>query len=149
MRTSPRALLLAGVLVGGLLAPGSAWAKKPKLFGTVVNRNGEALARVNVKLSPGNVEIITDDTGKFTIDYLRDAEGNRVKLSKKTTYEFEYFKVGYAPQKVSVDFKRGELILEPITLQEDTISVKASNDNIDPGLYPDRAQNSGGSYEGE
>lgn len=138
-----------GVVFLMAVAPGEAWAKKPKLFGSVVDRNGEALARVNVKVSPGNVEIITDDSGRFTIDYLRDDAGERVKLTKRTIYEFEYFKVGFQPEKASIEFKRGELYMEPITLKEDTISVKTSNDNIDPGLYPDRAQNSGGSYEGE
>lgn len=137
------------VLAALLLSPSAAWAKKPKLIGSVVDRNGEALARVNVKLSPGNVEIITDDSGTFSIDYLRDEEGERVKLAKRTTYEFEFFKVGYQPEKASVEFKRGELLMEPVTLKEDTISVKASSDNIDPGLYPDRGQSSGGSYEGE
>jgi hypothetical protein len=141
---------LSLALLGGLLlTPTEAWAKKPKLIGSVVDRNGEALARVNVKLSPGNVEIITDDSGTFSIDYLRDEEGERVKLAKRTMYEFEFFKVGYQPEKSSVEFKRGELLMEPITLKEDTISVKNSSDNIDPGLYPDRGQNSGGSYEGE
>lgn len=132
-----------------LCAPGAALAKKPALLGSVVDRNGQALERVNVKLAPGNVEVVTDQTGAFRIDYQRDEEGNRVKLAKRTTYTFEYFKVGFQPATVEVPFKRGELFLEPVTLKEDTIAVKSSTDNIDPGLYPDRAQNSGGSYEGE
>jgi len=132
-----------------LLVPGVAWAKKPVIYGSVVNRNGDAVARVNVKLSPGNVEIITDESGKFSIDYLRDEEGNRVKLSKRTDYEIELFKVGYHASSMKFYFKRGELFLEPATLKEDTISVKGGQDNIDPGQYPDRAQSSGGSYEGE
>lgn len=141
--------LRAGALVVALLLPGVALAKKPALIGSVVDRNGEAIARVNVKLTPGNVEIITDDSGRFTIDYLRDEEGERVRLAKRTTYDFEFFKVGYHPESLTVEFKRGELFLEPVTLKEDTVRVKQSTDNIDPGLYPDRAQNAGGSYEGE
>lgn len=143
--TRTQTLLLLIVLT----APGAALAKKPALLGSVVDRNGQALDRVNVKVSPGNVEVVTDQTGAFRIDYQRDEEGNRVKLAKRTTYTFEYFKVGFQAETVEVPFKRGELYLEPITLKEDTIAVKNSSDNIDPGLYPDRAQNSGGSYEGE
>ena len=137
-----RLLVLPLLLLG-------ACATTRSIAGQVVDRNGEGVARVNVKLEPGNVEIITDDSGRFTIDYLRDDAGERVTLTKRTIYEFEYFKVGFQPEKASIEFKRGELYMEPITLKEDTISVKTSNDNIDPGLYPDRAQNSGGSYEGE
>lgn len=136
-------------LLLALLLPTAAWAKKPVIYGSVVDRNGEAVARVNVKLSPGNVELITDETGKFSIDYLRDEEGNRIKLTKKTDYEVEFFKVGFHPETMKFYFKRGELFLEPTTLKPDTVSVKASQDNIDPGQYPDRAQSAGGSYEGE
>lgn len=137
------------VLATTLLVPGIAWAKKPAIYGSVVDRNGETVARVNVKMAPGNVEIITDESGKFKIDYLRDDEGNRIKLNKRVDYEIEYFKLGYHPEKQSFYFKRGELFLEPVTLKEDSIAVKTSSDNIDPGLYPDRSQTGGGSYEGE
>jgi hypothetical protein len=137
------------LLLLSLLVPGLAWAKKPVIYGAVVDRNGEPVARVNVKLTPGNVEIITDETGKFVIDYLRDDEGNRIKLTKKTDYAIEYFKVGFHPETAEFYFKRGELFLDPATLKEDTIAVKTSSDNIDPGQYPDRAQSAGGSYEGE
>lgn len=148
--TTPPTRRLGGLLllVAALAAP-PAHAKKPVIYGTVQDRNGQGISRVNVKLAPGNVEILTDENGKFTVDYLRDEEGNRVKLGKKTTYSFEYFKVGFLPEKGTVDFRRGELFLEPVTLKEDTIAVRPSTDNIDPGQYPDRAQNSGGSYEGE
>lgn len=132
-----------------LLLPSVALAKKPVIYGAVVDRNGEEVARVNVKLAPGNVEIITDESGKFSIDYLRDEEGNRVKLSKKTDYEVEFFKLGYHPETIKFYFKRGELFLEATTLKEDTIAIKASQDNIDPSQYPERSESSGGSYEGE
>lgn len=141
--------VLRAALVAVLVLPGAAHAKKPAIYGTVVDRNGETLARVNVKMVPGNVEIVTDENGNFKIDYWRDEEGNRIKLVKRTDYEIEYFKLGYHPEKQSFYFKRGELFLEPVTLKEDTIAVKTSTDNIDPGLYPDRSQTGGGSYEGE
>lgn len=145
MNASLRALPLAALL----LAPGVAWAKKPAIFGSVVDRNGDSIAMVNVSMRPGEVEIVSDAKGEFMIDYWRDEEGNRIKFQKRTEYTIEYFKVGYHPEKQTFYFKRGELFLEPVVLKEETIGVKASSDNIDPGLYPDRAQSGGGSYEGE
>jgi hypothetical protein len=127
------------------------WACSVKhaISGQVVDRNGEAIERANVALSPGGVEIVTDDDGRFTIDYLRDDEGSRVKLSRRTDYVIDYFKVGYHPQSAKFYFKKGELLLEPVTLTEDSIRVDTSTVDIDPGKYPDRAQDAGGSYEGE
>jgi hypothetical protein len=132
-----------------VLFPGTAFAGKHSISGTVVDRNGQPVERVNVTLSPGNVEIITDETGKFLIDYLRDADGNRTKLGKRADYAVSFFKVGYHEEKQSFFYKRGELVLEPVTLKEDTIKLDPSVDNIDPATFPDRQENSGGSYEGE
>ncbi|MFZ5475508.1 MAG: carboxypeptidase-like regulatory domain-containing protein [Myxococcota bacterium] len=133
-----------------LLAPFPALAgSKHAITGTVIDRNGEPLERVNVALAPGNVEIITDETGKFLVDYLRDEEGNRVKLAKRTEYTVSFFKVGFHEEKQTFFYKRGAFVLEPITLKEDTIRVDPSTDNIDPAQFPDRQQSSGGSYEGE
>jgi hypothetical protein len=144
-----RNLLAAGLLAAALSPAAALAASRHYIQGTVVDRNGAPVARVNVSLVPGNVEIITDETGKFTIDYLRDEAGNRVKLAKRTSYEIDYFKVGYHPEKVSVEYKRGALVLEAVTLKEDSIRVDDSNDNIDPAAFPDRQQTGGGSYEGE
>lgn len=134
--------LILLVLLGGC-------AVKRSISGQVVNRNGEGLERVNVKIEPGNVEIITDDEGKFFLDYLRDEEGNRIKLKRRSDYQVELFKVGYHDEKSEIHYVRGELVVEPITLTEETIRVDTSQDDIDPGKYADRAQSSGGSYEGE
>lgn len=136
-----RALLLL-LLLGGC-------ATKRQISGQIVDRNGEGLARVNVRLEPGNVEIITDDEGRFLLDYLRDEEGNRVKLKKRTTYTVELFKVGFHEEKQELAYTRGELVVEPITLTEETVRVSNSSDDIDPARFTDRAQSSGGSYEGE
>jgi hypothetical protein len=141
--------LTTGAMLAALLFAGPAAAKGRALRGSVVDRNGEPVKRVNVRLSPGNVEIITDDQGLFTIDYLRDAEGNRVKLQRKTTYTVEFFKVGFHPVETEVEYKRGELTIEAVTLKEDTIKLDLSADDIDPSRFPDRAQDGGGSYEGE
>jgi hypothetical protein len=141
--------LFATVALALAIAPGTALAAKHSIAGTVVNRNGDPVERVNVTLSPGNVEIITDETGKFLIDYLRDDEGNRTKLSKRTDYTVTFFKVGFHEETQTFFYKRGELVIEPVTLKEDTIKIDPSSDNIDPATYPSRQQDAGGSYEGE
>lgn len=130
-----------------LLAAGCATHRS--ISGQVVDRNGNGLERVNVKLSPGNVELVTDDEGRFTLDYLRDEEGNRIHLKKKTAYTVDLFKIGFHDQSSDVSYTHGDLVLEPITMTEETISVDNTADDIDPARHPDQAQNSGGSYEGE
>ncbi len=119
------------------------------IHGSVINRNGEPLERVIVSLEPGDVELVTDEQGNFTIDYLRDESGERVKLQKKIDYTLTAFKPGYHDASSSFYFKRGELDLESMTMVEDTIRVDAGEENIDPDLYPDRTQNHGAAYEGE
>lgn len=119
------------------------------IVGQVVDRNGRPVGRANVTLTPGNVELITDDDGRFMIDYLRDAEGTRTKLGRRTDYSIEYFKVGYHTQKATFYYKNGELTLDPVSLVEDTVRVDAAGAPFDPGAYPDRGQEAGGSYEGE
>jgi hypothetical protein len=119
------------------------------LYGRVVDRNGEPLARVNVAVTPGNVEIITDETGRFRIDYLRDEKGERIRLARRTAYAFTFFKVGYHEARTNVEYKRGELELATVTLKEDTLELSASTDNLDPAVTTARDAASGGSYEGE
>lgn len=148
-RLPSAAFRLALVVAVAALAPSPAMAGKHAIAGQVVDRNGEPLERVNVRLEPGNVEIITDETGKFLVDYLRDEEGNRVKLQKRTEYKVSFFKVGYHEEAQTFLYKRGEHVIEPVTLAEDTIKVAPSTDNIDPSAFPDRQQSTGGSYEGE
>jgi hypothetical protein len=142
MRRTVAVLLLA-------MMPSVAMAKGKAIAGTVVDRNGQPVEKVNVSLNPGNVELVTDQDGAFRFEYLRDEAGERVKLARKTTYQVTCFKVGYHEATVEITYQHGELILEPLTLKEDTIRVENIGDNIDPGVYSDKAQNSGGSYEGE
>jgi len=140
MTRSP--LLLAALALSGC-------SRHHAIFGIVQDRNGEPLARVVVGLSPGNVELVTDEAGQFTVDYLRDESGARTKLQRRSDYEITLFKPGYHNASTTFYFKRGELQLEPMSLTEDTIRVEAGSENIDPGQYPDRAQNNGAAYEGE
>lgn len=119
------------------------------ITGQVIDRNGEPMDRVVVSLQPGNVELVTDSDGRFMIDYLRDEEGERTKLDKRQDYAVELFRPGYHITESSHYYKKGELIIEPITLTEDTIKIRQSSANIDPDEHPDRTHSSGTNYEGE
>ena len=136
-------------LLAGLLLVLTGCAGKRAILGSVVDRNGEPMDRVIISLDPGGVELITDSDGNFLIDYLRDEAGERVKLDKKTDYTLEAFRTGYHVEKLDFYFKRGELILEPVTMKEDTIQLRASQDDIDPARFPDRTHSAGSAYEGE
>ena len=124
-------------------------AHRRAITGTVIDRNGEPMDRVLVRLSPGDVEVITDSEGQFRIDYLRDERGNRTHLNRKLEYEIEAFRLGFHVTETSVFYKRGELAVETLTLVEDTIRVKPSDASIDPAAFPDRTQSTGSTYEGE
>jgi hypothetical protein len=117
--------------------------------GRVVDRNGEPVSRAIVSLSPGNVELVTDRDGRFIIDYLRDASGERTKLGKKTDYKLEVFKPGYHSFTLAVPYRRGELELEEVTMVEETIDVQDFPENLDPALYSQTTQSSGATYEGD
>ena len=124
-------------------------ASKHAISGTILDRNGTPVERAIVSVAPGNVQLVTDQNGWFEIDYLRDEAGERTKLGKRTIYEVEIFKAGYHLATQTVEYKRGEMILEPITLNEDTIRVVGADENIDPGQFPDRSHSAGAAYEGE
>jgi hypothetical protein len=119
------------------------------ISGSVVDRNGEPVERAIVTLEPGNVQIVTDQDGAWEVDYLRDEEGERIKLDKRTDYTVEAFKAGYRPEEIDLYYKRGELPTEPLVLKEDTIRVVPSEQDIDPDSHPDRTHGSGANYEGE
>lgn len=150
MRPAAPARLSRLALLAGLLgALSSGCATHHAIVGRVVNRNGEPMDKVIISVKPGSVELITDSEGNFVVDYLRDDAGNRVKLAKKSDYEIETFRTGYHTSKTTFYFKKGELLLDPITMAEDTIKVRDSQEDVDPAKYPDRAQSAGAAYEGE
>lgn len=124
-------------------------AKHHALIGNVTDRNGDPLDRVIVSVAPGNVQLVTDSEGYYAIDYLRDEDGERTKMGKRTVYDIEIFKPGYHPEEVTVEYKRGELFLDNVVLKEDTIRVVGSELDIDPDSHPDRTTSGGATYEGE
>ncbi|MCB9778151.1 MAG: carboxypeptidase regulatory-like domain-containing protein [Alphaproteobacteria bacterium] len=139
------------VLAAAALLPALLWgcAGKHEIQGSIIDRNGEPMDRVIVSLDPGGVELVTDSAGQFSIDYLRDEAGERVKLGKKADYTIEAFRTGYHVQRMDFYFKRGLLVLEPITMKEDTIILKPGEDDIDPENFEDRTHSAGSNYEGE
>jgi len=144
MSTCTHALTMAALALGL-----SGCAANHAIIGSVVDRNGEPMDRVIISLQPGGVELVTDSDGNFIIDYLRDEDGERVKLARKTDYQIELFRTGYHISNENFYFKRGEYFLEPITMSEDTIRLKASDDDIDPDKYPQYTHSAGSNYEGE
>lgn len=138
-RASP---LLLGLLLSGCAANNA-------INGRVVDRNGRPLDRVIVSLEPGNVELLTDSSGTFRIDYLRDGGGRRVRLQRRTSYEVELLKPGYHVGHSRFDYSRGELVLDAMTLTEDSLDLAPGETSLDPALYPDRSTSEGSTYEGE
>ena len=124
-------------------------AHRRAISGEIINRNGEPVDRVIISLTPGDVEIITDSTGAFRIDYLRDAHGNRVPLDARTEYHLEAFRPGFHVAEAGLYFRRGQVVMDPITLVEDTIRIQPSELSLDPADYPERTHSTGTSYEGE
>lgn len=124
-------------------------AGKPQITGRVLDRNGQPLARAVVSLEPGNVSLVTDTEGSFYIDYLRDEEGKRTRLDTRATYALEVFKVGYHTHTAQLDYRRGLLEVEPVTMVEETIDITDLPENLDPALYSAPTQSSGATYEGQ
>ena len=120
-----------------------------QLIGLVNDRNGDPVNRAIVSLVPGNVQLMTDRDGQFLIDYLRDEEGERIRLKKRTSYVLEVFKPGFHTQSFNVEYKRGPLELPLVTLVEETIEVEDTGENLDPGLFKDPTHSAGAAYEGQ
>jgi hypothetical protein len=119
------------------------------IHGQVIDRNGDPIPRAIVGLTPGNVEIVTDGDGRFMVDYLRNNEGERVKLKRRTDYGMEIFKPGFHVLSEDFYFKRGELFMEPFVLKEDSIRVIGSEELFNPDEHRDRTHSAGQSLEGE
>lgn len=127
----------------------TALAGKHYIVGQVTDRNGEPVDRAVVTLDPGNVQLVTDREGRFLVDYLRDEDGQRVKLAKKTAYVVEIFKPGFHLKTVSVTYKKGVVEMEPLTLVEETIEIADDGAELDPDLYENATHSSGANYEGQ
>lgn len=128
---------------------GCAW--KQSIAGSIVDRNGEPLPKVNVILHPGNIELVTDDQGRFLIDYVRspDEDVHRERLQAQQAYTVEVFKAGYHVRSVDFYYSRGAHVVEPIQLVEETIAVRDDEIDLDVGLFNNPTHSSGATYEGQ
>ena len=126
-----------------------ACASHRAITGSVLDRNGDPIERAIVSVHPGGVEIVTDQNGRYVIDYLRTTDGDRTELRKKTDYQLEAFLPGYHITRASLSYRRGKVEADPITLVPDTVRMSETDADLDPSLYPDRSQSAGTTYEGE
>jgi hypothetical protein len=133
------------IVLSALLACGGHRA----ITGRVLDRNGDPIERAIVSVHPGGVEIVTDENGRYVIDYLRTQAGERTEIRKKTDYELEAFLPGYHITRAPLSYRRGKVEAEPITLVPDTVRMSETDEDLDPSLYPDRSQSAGSTYEGE
>lgn len=142
-------LLPTLLLVLGLSVAAPASAGRHQIAGQVIDRNGEPVSRAVISLSPGNVELVTDREGRYLIDYLRDDQGERVRLGRKVDYTLEVFKPGYHTFTTTFFFKKGEFAVETVTMVEETIDTQDFPENLDPALYSRPTQAAGANYEGQ
>ena len=129
------------------------------IAGAVLDRNGSPVVGVIVSVEPGpnqssgegvtRVEVLTDAEGRWSVDYLRNTVGERVRLARRTRYRVEAFRVGYHVVDAEFDYRRGEVEVAPLTLTEDAIRVAAPEDDIDPGRFNRPSQATGATFEGE
>ena len=131
------------------ISSGTAMAGKHSISGLVVDRNGKPIDQAIVSLTPGNVEMITNREGEFVVEYLRDDEGNRLKLSKKLHYNLEIFKVGFHVETRRFFYKRGEAVVETIRMVEDTIQIHNDDANLSESLDTNPTHSAGANYEGQ
>jgi hypothetical protein len=134
-------------LLLGLIAPSLAGGHH--IAGQIRDRNGQPVSRAIVSLEPGNVELVTDREGWFLIDYLREDDGKRVRLDKKTDYTLEVFKPGFHTFTLQLFYKRGQVEVETVTMIEETIDVADFPENLDPALYSSPTLSAGATYEGQ
>ncbi|MBN2800008.1 MAG: carboxypeptidase regulatory-like domain-containing protein [Deltaproteobacteria bacterium] len=144
--------LITLVLSLSLAAP--ALAGNNLISGAVSDRNGQPVARAQVRLVPedpakGTFLMVTDPEGRFLIDYLREADGDRSKLARKTRYQLEIFKPGYHVLAQDFYYKRGEVHLDTITLVEDTVRIEETPIDLSGNLERGDTGSGGGSYEGQ
>ena len=115
-----------------MAAAAPAFAGSHKIVGSVVDGDEAPVSRALVRLIPGNIQLVTDNEGRFTLDYLRDDAGKRVRLKKRTDYVIEVSKPGFHVHTTPLHYRRGVLSLPTLVLVEETVRVEDSAET-DPG----------------
>ena len=133
-----------------LIWAGTGCAARHTISGTVIDRNGEPMDRVIVALAPGNVEILTDNEGRFAIDYVRNDDGSRARLKRRSDYTLTFFRTGFQDTREALYYKRGAHDCGTIQMLEDTIEVSEPAAPLDPKrLHAEPSASGGATYEGE
>lgn len=134
------------IFAAGVWLSGSAWAGAA-IGGVVTDQNGRPIANAQIRLSPGNVELVTTREGRWDISYLRDDDGERVKLAKRQEYRLEVIKLGFHTRTVPVSYKRGVLEVDAVMLVPETLHVDDMVADLSIEAAPTTAQ--GDSKEGQ
>lgn len=118
------------------------------MYGKVVDRNDKPLARVTIRVAPGEVERVSNKWGEYEVEYLFSDEGERKALSKNSDYTISAWKPGYHEQTQIFRYEGGSSEIPTITLVEDSIELSPEN-ILDPStLYQEPTSDSvGQSYE--
>ena len=93
--------------------------------------------------------MVTDREGRFLIQYLRDEDGKRLKLAKRSDYEIEAYKVGFHTESRAFFYKRGEIKLVSIQLTEDTILIHDDGADLSETFENKPTHSAGANYEGQ
>tara|TARA_B100001989_G_scaffold183576_1_gene133595 strand:- start:82 stop:564 length:483 start_codon:yes stop_codon:yes gene_type:complete len=148
--------LAVSLLAVSTLAAAPALAGNHYIAGRIIDRNGDPIDQAVVTLKPKdpdkpdiNVQLVTDREGRFLVDYLRDAEGERTKLAKRVEYEIEIYKPGFHTRETDFYYKKGELQVETLMMTEDTIVVHDDDADLDPDAYETSTHSAGANYEGQ
>lgn len=145
--------LLAVLVLAASAVP--AVAGNHYITGRITDRNGDPVDQAVVTLKPtddeetANVQLVTDREGRFLIDYLRDDDGERTKLSKRSEYVVEVYKPGFHTRELEFYYKKGEFQLDTLMMTEDTIVVNDDGAELDPSAYDQRTHSAGATYEGQ
>jgi hypothetical protein len=126
----------------------SGCAARGQILGSVLDATGAPVPRAEVTLIPGGVSLFTDQTGRFAIDHLMDAE-RAVRITPRTDFALEVFKPGYHTQTASFRYERGAVELSAVRLVEDTLEVLPDTLRLEVGLLQRPTQAAGATYEGQ
>lgn len=125
------------------------------IAGRIIDRNGDPIDQAVITLRPKDPEkqvefqLVTDREGRFLVDYLRDQEGDRAKLSKRSDYEIEVYKPGFHTRELDFYYKKGELQVDTLMMTEDTIAVHDDDADLDANAFEQSTHSSGANYEGQ
>lgn len=118
------------------------------IIGTVVDRNGAPVPRASVTMAPGDVNLVTDDQGRFEIEYVHDDE-RRVRVQGHRDYTVEVFKPGFHVLTKDFFYGRGAFDFGQVELVEDTIEVRQMELELDAALFANPTHAAGANYEGQ